>query len=70
MSAHTPYTGRGEGPANAARIVACVNGCQGLNPAAYRALVTAIQAHLTVTCPGLADTQLLDALTHATEGQP
>ena len=27
---------------NAARIVACVNGCQGLNPAAYRQVVEAV----------------------------
>lgn len=30
--------------ANAARIVACVNGCAGLNPAAYRECVEALQA--------------------------
>ena len=29
--------------ANAARIVACVNGCTGLNPAAYRECVTMLQ---------------------------
>lgn len=29
---------------NAARIVACVNGCQGLNPAAYRQVVEALTA--------------------------
>ena len=28
---------------NAARIVACVNGCAGLNPAAYRQCVEALQ---------------------------
>ena len=31
---------------NAARIVACVNGCAGLNPAAYRQVVEALQAIL------------------------
>ena len=30
--------------ANAARIVACVNGCAGLNPRAYQACVEALQA--------------------------
>ena len=30
-------------PANAARIVACVNGCAGLNPSAYRACVEAAE---------------------------
>ena len=30
--------------ANAARIVSCVNGCQGLNPVAYREVVEALRA--------------------------
>ena len=33
-----------EQAANAARIVSCVNGCQGLNPAAFRAVVEALTA--------------------------
>ena len=32
--------------ANAARIVACVNGCAGLNPAAFRACIDALRAML------------------------
>ena len=33
-----------EGTSNAARIVSCVNGCAGLNPAAYRAVVEALRS--------------------------
>jgi len=35
------------GPANAARIVACVNGCEGVNPAAVPDLLAACRAALT-----------------------
>ena len=41
--------------ANAARIVACVNGCTGLNPAAYRQVVEALQAVETFLLPLEAD---------------
>lgn len=67
-----PTTGKvpvEECEANAARIVACVNGCAGLNPAALHGLVKAIKAHLMTACPGLADAPLLEALALA-EQQP
>ena len=34
--------------ANAARIVACVNGCEGLNPAAYREVLAALEFALRI----------------------
>jgi hypothetical protein len=34
--------------ANAARIVACVNGCEGLNPAAYREVLDALEGILDI----------------------
>ena len=37
---HTPETTE----ANAARIVECVNGCEGLNPAAYREVLAALES--------------------------
>ena len=37
-----------EQAANAARIVACVNGCAGLNPAAYREVVEALREFSTL----------------------
>ena len=62
---------------NAQRIVACVNGCAGLNPAAYRACVEALRkAHSTISdeCEGGVDHPVarlvFDALAHAEGGQP
>lgn len=68
-----------EQAANATRIVACVNGCAGLNPAAYRQVVEALKqlqwAHgaetLTggVTCHCVAHEQAKHALA-AAKAQP
>ena len=42
----SPYT-REANDANAARIVRCINGCAGLDPAAYRQMVEAAQELIT-----------------------
>ena len=60
--------------ANAARIVSCINGCAGLDPAAYWACVEAVKrayglekANHGMTSHAYAYQQ---ALVHATGGQP
>lgn len=43
IAAQAEASNRSRAQANAARIVACVNGCAGLNPAAYRQVVEALR---------------------------
>ena len=57
--------GRIQGEANAARIVACINGCTGLNPAAYRSVVEALRDMLTNAYPNTDNAS--KALAHALE---
>ena len=53
--------------ANAARIVACVNGCAGLNPAAYREIIEAAKCLFTTHRQENDWDRLRKALTHAQE---
>mgnify|MGYP001609990913 CR=1 FL=1 len=59
--------GKKETEANAARIVACVNGCTGLNPAAYREIIEAAKCLFTTHRQENDWDRLRKALTHAQE---
>ena len=60
--------GMGHKEANAARIVSCINGCAGLNPAAFRECVEALHYLLDpIERPADAIVRLRQVLAHAEE---